>query len=90
MPLSQEYISDRSLRIHTDESFAKAIQEAALEAAAEALQSPTKDVINIDDVSIEISQAEFSTMAGVDTCIRLCVRIFGRRICRHVGVNVNL
>jgi hypothetical protein len=47
MPLSQEYISDRSLRIHTDESFAKAIQEAALEAAAEALQSPTKDVINI-------------------------------------------
>ena len=89
MSVSREYITDRGLRIHTDESFAKAIQEAALEAAAEAVGSSAKDVITIDDVSIEISRAEFATMTGVDACLRICVRIFGKRVCKHVGASVS-
>lgn len=90
MSITREYITDRSLRIHTDESFAKAIQEAALEAAAEIAGSSDKDVITIDDVSIEISRAEFATMTGVDACLRVCFRIFRRRICKHVGIGISL
>lgn len=87
-PMSPQYVAERLIRIHTEDSFARAIEEAAVAAALEKMGGKSAETVVLDDVQIEVSSADVTTIEGVSACLKVCVKIFGKRICKHVGVSI--
>jgi hypothetical protein len=78
MPIDKKYIDDH-LSVHTAESFARALSEQVLKAAADKVGATTVDVAEVD---AKFTVSEFKP-AG---CIRVCANINGVMVCYHVNI----